>query len=193
MKETAEWCWMDGSWVRWPEASVHISTHALHYGSSVFEGIRAYDQPEGTAVFRLGCHVKRLTNSCRLARMIPESVSAEEIERACLEIIERNRHGSCYLRPLIHRGAGGLGLDPTGLPIRVSILSFEWGTYLGAEALDQGVDVMISSWRRAAPDAMVAMASSAIPGAPFPPTMPCADRGVRPEGSQPNSRARPNR
>ncbi|MBZ0112364.1 MAG: branched-chain amino acid transaminase, partial [Thermoanaerobaculia bacterium] len=155
--KNSQWCWLDGKWTRWEDANVHLTTHALHYGSSVFEGIRAYDGAHGPAVFRLGRHMRRLFDSCRMARMTPESVDREELTLACLELVERNQHGSCYLRPLVFRGDGGLGLDPTPRPIRVSILSFEWGPYLGAEALEKGVDVMISSWRRAAPDAMAAL------------------------------------
>ena len=155
--KNSQWCWMDGKWVRWDDANVHITTHALHYGSSVFEGIRAYDAGEGPAIFRLGCHLRRLFDSCRIARMVPDGIGLEEMTEACLEIVERNQHGSCYLRPLIHRGAAGLGLNPSSSPIHVSVLSFEWGPYLGAGALERGVDVMISSWRRAAPDAMAAL------------------------------------
>ncbi len=152
-----EWCWMDGEWVRYEDATVHLTTHALHYGSSVFEGIRAYEQVGGTATFRLNCHLRRLMDSCRLARIAPLAFTPNEIRQACLEIVERNRHGSCYLRPLVHRGAGSLGLNPESSPVHVSLLSFEWGPYLGAEALEHGVDVTISSWRRAAPDAMASL------------------------------------
>lgn len=150
---TAEWCWVDGRWVRWQDATVHLTAHALHYGSSVFEGVRAYETQRSPAVFRLSCHIQRLRDSCRMFHMeLPEEVM-EGFEQACIEIIERNRHRSCYLRPLIFRGEGSLGLDPRKNPIRMAILSLEWGNLLGSEAIENGVDVAVSSWRRASPDA----------------------------------------
>ncbi|MCY4527309.1 MAG: branched-chain amino acid transaminase [Anaerolineaceae bacterium] len=154
---SAEWIWQNGEFKRWDEANVHVSTHALHYGSSVFEGIRAYTTPHGPAVFRLAEHTKRLAYSCKAARMdLP--YSEEEINDAILETIARNGHQACYVRPLVYRGAGPLGLEGRKNPVDVIIMTMEWGTYLGQEALENGVDVQISSWRRLAPGTAVSMA-----------------------------------
>lgn len=153
MSEHAEWIWMDGQWVRWAEATLHVSAHGLHYGSSVFEGIRAYDTPAGPAVFRLDDHMARLHDSARLLRMeLPYDV--DTLSRAALELVERNHHRSCYLRPIAFRGTGSLGVDGRALPVRVALLSMEWGAYLGEGALENGVDAAVSSWRRIGPDSM---------------------------------------
>jgi branched-chain amino acid aminotransferase len=157
MQQQSEWIWRNGEWVRWEEATVHVSAHALHYGSSAFEGIRAYCTPDGPAVLGLVPHVRRLFNSCKLLRMdLP--YTAEEFGRAILDIIARNGHQSCYVRPLVFRGANQIGLDGRKCPVEVVIFTIEWGRYLGAEAIEQGVDVMVSSWRRMAPDTLPAMA-----------------------------------
>lgn len=153
----AEWIWMDGDYVRWEDATVHVTTHALHYGSSVFEGIRAYSTPLGPAVFRLREHTRRLANSCRMAR-IDMPFSEDELNRVTVELVERNGHEACYIRPLIFRGAGPLGLEGRKNPVNAMIMTMEWGTYLGQEALEQGVDVQVSSWRRMAPDTGSSMA-----------------------------------
>ena len=153
----AEWIWQNGEFRRWSEATVHVSTHALHYGSSVFEGVRAYTTPDGPAVFRLREHTKRLAYSCRVARLdLP--YSEDEINRAILETIARNGHQSCYIRPLVYRGAGPMGLEGRKNPVDVIILTVEWGAYLGKEALENGVDVQVSSWRRLAPGTAVSLA-----------------------------------
>ena len=153
MSQHAEWIWMDGEWVKWAEATVHVSAHGLHYGSSVFEGIRAYDTPEGPAVFRLDDHIERLVDSAKLMRMeLPYSVA--EMKRISLELIERNGHAACYLRPLAYRGTGGLGVDGRHLPVSVVFLSMEWGAYLGEGALENGVDAAVSSWRRFSPGSL---------------------------------------
>ncbi len=150
----SEWCWIDGQWTRWENATVHISTHALNYGSSAFEGIRAYEGSNGPNVFRLDAHVRRLMNSCRLLRMDTAPFGQLELSHACVELVERNQHGACYLRPIVFRAAGGLALNPLDVPVTAAIFSVEWGAYLGNDALENGVDAAISSWRRAAPDAM---------------------------------------
>jgi len=129
----------------------------LHYGSSVFEGIRAYETTKGTAVFCLDDHVQRLINSCKIYRMaLP--YSAEEIKKAILETIRANGHRSCYIRPIAFRGVGGFNLDPRNCPVELAIFTIEWGRYLGAEAIEKGVDVAVSSWRRMAPDTFPAAA-----------------------------------
>jgi len=153
----AEWIWFDGEFVPWNEAKVHVMSHALHYGSSVFEGIRAYATDRGPAIFRLGPHVKRLINSCKIAR-IPVSYSQAELESAIIETVQRNGHSSCYIRPLIFRGYNTLGVDGRQCPVHTVIATIEWGRYLGPEAIEQGVDVGVSSWRRMAPDTYSALA-----------------------------------
>jgi branched-chain amino acid aminotransferase len=147
----AEWIWMDGKYVKWEDATVHVTTHALHYGSSVFEGIRAYSTAQGPAVFRLREHSKRLAHSARMAR-IEMPFTEAEINHAIVELIARNGHEACYIRPLVFRGAGPLGLEGRKNPVNAMIMTMEWGAYLGQEALEQGVDVQVSSWRRLAPD-----------------------------------------
>ncbi|MGJ3238998.1 MAG: branched-chain amino acid transaminase [Anaerolineae bacterium] len=148
----AEWIWRNGEFVKWEDATVHVSAHALHYGSSVFEGIRAYATPEGPAVFRLQPHTKRLLNGAKIMR-IEHDYTADMVNQAIVETIARNGHESCYIRPVIFRGEGALGLEGRGRTrTELMIFTMEWGAYLGSEALEQGVDVQVSSWRRMAPD-----------------------------------------
>ncbi len=153
----AEWIWRNGEYVRWEDATVHITTHALHYGSSVFEGIRAYATPEGPAVFRLQPHSRRLVNSAKIAR-IELPYTEEEISDAILETVRRNHHEACYIRPIVLRGSGPLGVEGRKNPTEVFIFTMEWGRYLGAEAIENGVDTQISSWRRIAPDTFASLA-----------------------------------
>jgi len=153
----AEWIWRNGEFVRWEDATVHVTTHALHYGSSVFEGIRAYATPDGPAIFRLQPHTRRLLNSCKIAR-IEMPYSEGEINEAICETVSRNGHESCYIRPLVFRGAGALGVEGRKCPTEVVIFTLEWGRYLGEEAIENGVDVQISSWRRIAPDTFASLA-----------------------------------
>ena len=153
----AEYIWKNGEFVAWADATVHVMTHALHYGSSVFEGIRAYSTPQGPAVFRLQPHTRRLLNSAKIARMeVP--YTEEQFNEAILEIIRRNGHEACYIRPLLFRGANALGVEGRKNPTESVIITMEWGRYLGAEAIDQGVDVQVSSWRRMAPDTGTSLA-----------------------------------
>jgi branched-chain amino acid aminotransferase len=153
----SQWIWFNGKLVPWDQATVHVAAHVLHYGSSVFEGIRAYETTKGTAVFCLDDHVQRLINSCKIYRMaLP--YSAEEIKKAILETIRANGHRSCYIRPIAFRGVGGFNLDPRNCPVELAIITIEWGRYLGAEAIEKGVDVAVSSWRRMAPDTFPAAA-----------------------------------
>ena len=148
--------WSNGALIPWDEATVHVSAHVLHYGSSIFEGIRAYATPAGAAVFCLGPHVERLFNSAKIFRMdIP--FTRDEIEAAICDTIRENGHSSCYIRPLVYRGEGGLGVEPRKCALETIILTMEWGAYLGPEAIEQGVDVGVSSWRRMAPDTYPAM------------------------------------
>ncbi len=154
---SAEWIWRNGEFVKWDEATVHVSAHALHYGSSVFEGIRAYSTPAGAAVFRLNEHSERLMQGARIMR-IDHDNSVDSLNAAIIETVRRNRHESCYIRPIIFRGAGALGLEGRKNTVTETfVLTFEWGRYLGAEAIEQGVDVQISSFRRMAPDTHMAL------------------------------------
>ena len=156
----SEKIWMNGKLVRWDDAKVHIGTHAIHYGSAVFEGIRCYATPEGPAVFRLDTHTERLYNSAKIYRMdIP--IPAAEFNAAVLETIAANRMDACYIRPLIYRGYGQLGVNPFPCPVEMAIMVWDWGKYLGTEALEKGVDVRVSSWTRIAPNTLPAMAKSA--------------------------------
>lgn len=155
--EKTAWIWRNGEWVDWDDATVHVGVHGLHYGATVFEGIRAYSTPDGPAVFCLPQHIKRMVNSCRIAR-IALPYDADVLARTCVEIVERNEHQSCYIRPLVFRGADTLALDGRSCPTEVVIMTMKWGRYLGAEAIEQGVDVMVSSWRRMAPGTFPAMA-----------------------------------
>lgn len=149
---SAEWIWRNGEFVKWEDANVHVSAHALHYGSSVFEGIRAYSTPEGPAVFRLEPHSNRLMNGARIMR-IEHEYTASDINEAIVETIARNGHEACYIRPVIFRGEGALGLEGRGrTKTECVIFTMEWGAYLGQEAIEQGVDVQVSSYRRMAPD-----------------------------------------
>ncbi|PWH17135.1 MAG: branched chain amino acid aminotransferase [Ardenticatenia bacterium] len=153
----AEVIWFNGEFVPWDEAKVHVLSHVLHYGSSVFEGIRAYKTERGPAVLGLMPHVDRLFFSAKVIRMeIP--YSKQEIAQAIKATIRRNRHEACYIRPLVFRGYDSLGVFPLNCPVETVIATWEWGAYLGAGALEQGVDVGVSSWRRMAPDTLMAMA-----------------------------------
>jgi branched-chain amino acid aminotransferase len=152
-----EWIWKNGQFVAWEDATVHVTAHALHYGSSVFEGVRAYATPQGPGVFRLQPHTQRLFNSCKIAR-IEVPYTPDEINNAIISIIEKNGHDSCYIRPLIFRGANKLGVEGRQNPTEVVLITMEWGRYLGQEAIEQGVDVQVSSWRRIAPDTFASMA-----------------------------------
>jgi branched-chain amino acid aminotransferase len=153
----AERIWMNGQLVPWDEAKVHVLVHGLHYGSSVFEGLRAYETPRGPAIFRLNEHVERMFYSCQIFRM-PIPFSRSQITNAIVETVRANGHKTCYIRPVVFRGYGGLPIEGRDNPVEVSIATWEWGAYLGEEALTQGVEVMISSWRRMAPGALPAMA-----------------------------------
>jgi branched-chain amino acid aminotransferase len=153
------WVWMNGELVEFEKATVHVLSHALHYGSGVFEGIRCYDTPDGPAVFRLAEHVRRLENSCKIYRM-PLRFSAEELAEAICETVRVNGLGSCYIRPIVYRGFGTLGVDPLRSPVDVAIGAWNWGKYLGDQGEEEGIDVCVSSWRRPAPDALPAEAKA---------------------------------
>ena len=151
--------WMNGQMVPWKNATIHLASHVIHYGSSLFEGFRAYGTSKGTAVFRLQAHTDRLFNSCKIYRMeIP--YTRDEINRAVVETVKANGLKACYVRPIVYRGYGALGVDPLHNPVDCAILVWEWGQDLGPDALEQGVDVCVSSWWRMAPNTFPALAKA---------------------------------
>ncbi len=154
-----KWIWHNGAFVPWEHATVHVTAHALHYGSSVFEGLRAYATPRGPAILAVDAHIRRLFDSCRVMR-IELPYGPDQIREAVVEIVRRNELESCYIRPLVYKGSGPIGLDGRSAPTGMAIFAFEFGRYLGDQALEQGVDVMVSSWRRMAPDTHAAMSKS---------------------------------
>ena len=145
--KTSKYIWKNGQLVDWQDATVHVMAHALHYGSSVFEGIRCYPTNQGRAIFQLKAHIRRLFDSAKIYRM-PIPYEPEQIEEACKEVIVRNELKSAYIRPLVFRGAGSLAVVPDTNPVESIIAAVEWGTYLGEEGLKNGIDVCISSWSR---------------------------------------------
>ncbi len=156
----SKYIWLSGELVPWKDAKVHVLTHALHYGSAVFEGIRAYNtKNKGTTVFRLRDHVRRLIDSARIYRMEVQ-YSIEEIMEIIKEVIRVNELKECYIRPLIFRGYGDMGVNPLNNPVEMMIAAWEWGEYLGEGALENGVDVMISSWIRMAPNTFPALSKA---------------------------------
>lgn len=143
--------WMNGSLVNWDDAKIHVLSHVVHYGSSWFEGIRCYNTKKGSAIFRLDEHVRRLFDSAKIYRTeIPYTQA--QIADAIKQTIQANKLKACYIRPIVYRGYGDVGVNPSGCPVDVAVAVWEWGAYLGASALEQGIDVCVSSWRRAAPN-----------------------------------------
>lgn len=151
--------WRDGELVNWEDATIHVMSHVVHYGSSVFEGIRCYDTPNGGAVFRLREHMRRLLDSARIYRM-PLRYTVDELMQATVDTVAANDLRECYLRPLVVRTGQQMGFYPVGVPVECFIIAYKWPTYLGAEALEKGVDVCVSSWRRAAPDTFPTLAKA---------------------------------
>jgi branched-chain amino acid aminotransferase len=152
--------WMNGKLVPWDDAKIHVGCHVIHYASAVFEGVRCYATPEGPAVFRLDAHTERLYNSAKIYRMdIP--IPADDFSKAILGTIAANNMEACYIRPIVYRGYGQLGVNPFPCPVDMAIMVWDWGKYLGADALDKGVDVCVSSWARIAPNTLPAMAKTA--------------------------------
>jgi branched-chain amino acid aminotransferase len=152
--QQAELIWMNGEFVPWEEARVHVLTHGLHYGTGVFEGIRAYETPRGTAIFRHRDHLDRLLRSAQLYYM-PVPYTLEELRAVTHELITRNGLASCYIRPVVFRGYGQMGLYPLDAPVEVSIAVWGWGAYLGEESKRHGVRAKVSSWRRISSDSLI--------------------------------------
>ena len=149
--------WMDGKFVDWDDARIHVCSHVVHYGTAVFEGMRCYKTPMGAAAFRLAPHVKRLFNSAKIYRMdVP--FTEQEISDAILETIRVNKLEECYVRPVVYRGYAELGVNPFPVPVNAFIAVWEWGKYLGQDALENGVDVCVSSWARISPNTLPALA-----------------------------------
>jgi branched-chain amino acid aminotransferase len=158
--EKTEKIWMNGKFVNWDDAKIHLLSHVVHYGSALFEGLRCYKTVHGPAAFRLQDHIKRLYNSCKIYRMeIP--FTQEEFCIACLETIKINKLDECYVRPIVYRGYHSLGVNPFNCPVDSAIAVWKWGKYLGDEALESGVDVQVSTWNRMAPNTFPSMAKSA--------------------------------
>ena len=150
MRET-EKIWMNGELIDWADARIHVGAHGLHYGSGVFEGIRAYETSKGSAIFRLADHLQRLQNSARLLYMdLPYGI--DELRAACHELVGVNGLPECYLRPIAFYGYGELGVSAAGNPIEVVIMSWPWGAYLGEDSLKKGIRAKISSWQRIGPN-----------------------------------------
>jgi branched-chain amino acid aminotransferase len=151
--------WMNGEFVAWENAKVHVLTHGLHYGTGVFEGVRCYDTELGPAIFRNQDHVERLLKSAELYYM-PVPYSAEELRAASLELVARNGLRSCYIRPIVYRGYGTMGLNPLDAPVDVTIACWEWGVYLGEEGQRNGVRAKVSSWRRISSASLIPQAKA---------------------------------
>ena len=151
--------WFDGKFVEWADATCHVLSHVVHYGSSVFEGVRCYELDKGPAVFRMRDHVRRLFDSAKIYRMdIP--YTQEELEQAILATVRENKLGSCYIRPIVFRGLGSMGVNPLNSPIHTVVAAWFWGKYLGEDAMEDGVSVRISSWQRPAPNTFPTLAKA---------------------------------
>ncbi len=151
--------WINGTMVDWADARIHLASHVIHYGSAVFEGARCYQTAQGSACFRLDAHNTRLINSAKIYRM-DCGYTLEQLNRAVIETIQANQFSACYIRPIVYRGYAALGVNPFPCPVDTAILVWEWGAYLGADSLEKGVDVKVSSWTRMAPDTFPSLAKS---------------------------------
>lgn len=151
--------WMNGTMIDWADAKIHVLSHVVHYGSSWFEGIRCYQTAKGPAIFRLEKHLERLYDSTKIYHAdIP--YTKQELESAVLDTIRVNNMKSCYIRPIVYRGYGDVGVNPLNNPVDVAIAVWDWGTYLGAEALTSGIDCCVSTWTRPAPNTLPTIAKA---------------------------------
>ncbi len=158
--KSTEKIWHNGKYIRWDDAKIHVLSHVVSYGSAVFEGIRCYQTRQGPAIFRLKDHLERLFDSARIYRMeIPYTL--DELAAVSLELVRVNKMGACYVKPIVLRGYGDVGVNPFPCPVEVFLACWEWGKYLGEDAIEQGVDVCVSSWSRMAPNTHPAMSKSA--------------------------------
>jgi len=151
--------WMNGKLVDWADAKIHVLSHVVHYGSSWFEGIRCYETKKGPAIFRLDKHLERLYDSVKIYHAAIPYTRAE-LEAAILQTIRVNKMKSCYIRPIVYRGYGDVGVNPLNNPVDVAVAVWEWGIYLGADALTKGIDVCVSSWTRPAPNTLPTIAKA---------------------------------
>ena len=155
-----DWIWRDGEFIRWEDATIHVLSHSMQFGSSAFEGIRAYATPRGPAIFRLEDHLQRLIDSCRMYRM-DLKYSLDELVAAAVEVVDKNKIETCYIRPMVLRGYGASGMVPFDSPVETYIPCWPWGGYLGDDANEKGVDACVSSWARMQPNTIPAMAKVA--------------------------------
>jgi branched-chain amino acid aminotransferase len=160
MLTPTEKIWHNGRFIPWAEATIHVLSHVVNYGTSVFEGIRCYSTPSGPAIFRLREHIRRMVDSAKVYRMEDIGFSAGQLAEAMLELVRVNQMESCYIRPIVLRGYGEMGVNPLQNPIDVYIACWSWGKYLGEAALAEGVDVCVSSWTRIAPNTLPALAKA---------------------------------
>ncbi|MBV9503860.1 MAG: branched-chain amino acid transaminase [Acidobacteriia bacterium] len=160
MLTPTEKIWHNGRFISWDQATIHVLSHVVSYGSSVFEGIRCYSTPSGPAVFRLREHIRRMLDSAKIYRMENLGFTADELADAMLELVRVNHMEACYIRPIVIRGYGEMGVNPLKNPIDVYVACWSWGKYLGEEALAEGVDVCVSSWTRIAPNTLPALAKA---------------------------------
>jgi branched-chain amino acid aminotransferase len=157
--KASEFVWHNGHLIPWDDAKVHVMAHVVNYGSSVFEGIRCYQTPKGPAIFRLQDHALRLMQSCKVYR-IDLDYSLEELVQGTIDVVAANKVSPCYIRPIVLRGYGQVGVNPFNSPTEVYIANYEWGKYLGTPDCDDGVEVCVSSWSRLAPNTMPTMAKA---------------------------------
>jgi branched-chain amino acid aminotransferase len=160
MLKATEKIWRNGEFIAWDDAKIHVLSHVVSYGSSVFEGIRCYETPAGPAIFRLHEHVRRLVDSAKIYRMDTFTFTQEELAAAMIELVAVNKLSSCYIRPIALRGYGNMGVNGMKNPVDVYLACWEWGKYLGEEAMAGGVDVCISSWTRIAPNTLPALSKA---------------------------------
>jgi len=158
--QKTEKIWHNGNWILWDDAKLHVLTHAVSYGSAVFEGIRCYETPQGPAIFRLREHMQRLINSGKIYRMDFPYTLEQFCQVAC-ELVRINKMSSCYVKPIALRGYGEVGVNPLNSPVDLYMACWQWGAYLGPDALSKGVDVCVSSWTRIAPNTLPAMSKAA--------------------------------
>ncbi|HWF39489.1 MAG TPA: branched-chain amino acid transaminase [Candidatus Acidoferrales bacterium] len=151
--------WHNGKFISWDDAKIHVMCHVVNYGSGVFEGVRCYHTEQGPAIFRLREHMQRLLNSAHIYRMDP-SFSLDDLCKGALDLVQANKLEACYVRPIVFRGYGDVGVDPMGCPVEVYMACWEWGKYLGDEAIKSGIDVCVSSWNRPAPNTLPQMAKA---------------------------------
>ncbi|MES1262556.1 MAG: branched-chain amino acid transaminase [Acidobacteriota bacterium] len=160
MLKATEKIWRNGEFIAWDDAKIHVLSHVVSYGSSVFEGIRCYETPSGPAVFRLREHVRRMVDSAKIYRMDTFAFTQEELANAILELVAINQLRSCYVRPIALRGYGEMGVNGTKNPVDIYLACWEWGKYLGDDAMAGGVDVCVSSWSRIAPNTLPALSKA---------------------------------